>query len=440
MFKGSEPAEGEFYLYNVGQKQFLQGGSDWGAHASLGMPGLLLKLEGDILEGEDKSFFINTGLPNGDQDGYKKEYLVYRGYMDGARVDDFSFIPVAGKENVYNIVQHDYPDVHMAWNPNASVDQHNGDETTVGTENRNLDPNDLNAQWKLVSKAERDALIEKASLDNPVDLSYYIQSPNFSQREDAPGKWHMTGTPNNAGIWDYGANHDDFCGEAWNSTDAEISQTVEGLPAGIYSVWVSGFYRNGDHANRTVIETEGEGEDAKEVEVFIAGQPDNEQVSYGWLQAGDEPEDDKALPNICTESGKAPGEGADVTAKDGTVYHYPQYCDQAAHFFRAGLYRTYTVIEKVSDNEMFLGVSKLGAELENDWMVVDNFRIVYYGQDTTKDAVAAKLDASSGVEEVVSDAAAEVKDNRIFNLQGIQVANPTHPGIYIQNGKKFVVR
>ena len=183
-----------------------------------------------------------------------------------------------------------------------------------------------------------------------------------------------------------------------------------------------------------------EGDNATEVEKFIPGQPDNEQVSYAYLLAGDDSADDKALPNICTESGKAPGEGADVTAKDGTVYHYPQYCDQASNFFRTGLYRTYTVINKEHADALFLAASKQEAQLEKDWMVVDNFRVVYYGKETTKEAVAAKLDASSGVESVVTDEAVEVKDNRIFNLQGIQVANPTQPGIYIQNGKKFVVR
>lgn len=436
VFKGNEAAEGEFYLYNIGQKQFLQGGSDWGAHASLGMPGVLLKLEPEITDGDIKSFYINTGLRNGEDNGRPKEYLGYRGYMDCAPNDDFGFKPVEGKENVYYIVQYDYPDVYMAWNPNASVDQHNGDETTVGTENRNLDPNDLNAQWKLVSKADRDALIEKASIDNPVDVSYYIQSPNFSQRESAAEKWIFTG----ASIWEPGANHNDFCAEAWNNTDAEISQNVEGLPEGIYSVWCTGLYRNGDHASQTIKETEGEGDNATEVEKFIPGQPDNEQVSYAYLLAGDDSADDKALPNICTESGKAPGEGADVTAKDGTVYHYPQYCDQASNFFRTGLYRTYTVINKEHADALFLAASKQEAQLEKDWMVVDNFRVVYYGKETTKEAVAAKLDASSGVESVVTDEAVEVKDNRIFNLQGIQVANPTQPGIYIQNGKKFVVR
>lgn len=34
----------------------------------------------------------------------------------------------------------------------------------------------------------------------------------------------------------------------------------------------------------------------------------------------------------------------------------------------------------------------------------------------------------------------QMPDNRIFNLQGMEVKAPTHKGIYIQNGKKFVIR
>ena len=41
----------------------------------------------------------------------------------------------------------------------------------------------------------------------------------------------------------------------------------------------------------------------------------------------------------------------------------------------------------------------------------------------------------------VSDAiATPVQDGRIYNLQGIEVTNATVPGIYIQNGKKFIVK
>ncbi|MDE6339104.1 MAG: hypothetical protein K2K97_04880, partial [Muribaculaceae bacterium] len=57
LFDGHVPAEGDFYLYNVGRKQFLCGGCEWGAHVALGFPGVLL-----TLEGSGNSFVIETGL------------------------------------------------------------------------------------------------------------------------------------------------------------------------------------------------------------------------------------------------------------------------------------------------------------------------------------------------------------------------------------------
>ena len=440
VFAGNEPQAGKFYLYNVGQKQFLCGGADWGAHAALGMPGVEIEFEAmadDENNVNDMAFHLRTGLNNGEQDGNPKEYLNYRGYMDAPKAGAWQFVPVDGKDKVYNIVQNDYTDVHVAWNPYASTDGGNGDETTVGTENRNLDPTDENAQWKIVSKAERDALIEKASIDNPVDLSFHIASPNFNQRENANSVWQLSGA---AAIWGYGENKYDFTAEIWGDQDCrygELSQEVEGLPAGIYAVYVNGYYRNGHHVSETVkVTDELTGE---EVEEFRPGQPDLEQVSYAYLMAGDNEEDDTYFPNICSESGKAPGEGATVTSKDGAVYNYPQWCNEAANFFRVGLYKVHTVIEHDGDHPLFLGVAKEDGHEPKDWAVIDNFRVVYYGNATTKDAVKELLDESAGVEEVVTDAV-KVTDNRIFNLQGVQVANPVQPGIYIQNGKKFVVK
>ncbi|MDE7473109.1 MAG: hypothetical protein K2M68_05950, partial [Muribaculaceae bacterium] len=71
---------------------------------------------------------------------------------------------------------------------------------------------------------------------------------------------------------------------------------------------------------------------------------------------------------------------------------------------------------------------------EEDWMVADNFRLKYYGKDTTVDEVTA------GVDDITVDQTDNCNDNRIFNLQGIEVKNPTAPGMYIQNGKKFIVK
>lgn len=423
VFAGQPVAVGEFYIYNVGQKQFLMGGSDWGAHAALGMPGIVITLEATEDEAANGTFHINTGLSNGGDN----HYMNYRGYMDCGIAGQWLFKPVEGKENVYNIFQADYPDVHVAWNPEASVDQGQRDETTVGTECRNLDPNDLNAQWKLVTRAERDALIEKAALNNPVDLTYRMSNPNFCQRTDA-SEWNLS----NASIWGIGGNQNDFAAESWNTSECEISQNLLGMPHGIYAVWANGFYRNGDHANYTEI--------VDEQEVTVAGQPDNDKVSFALLQAGSDSEDDVELPNITNAGGTAPGQGAEVTATDGTKYYYPQIVDQATEWFRLGLYSAHTVID-FNDEDLFIGVSKLPGEYAaKDWIVADNFRIVYYGTETTKEEVAKLIEETTGVEDIEVAPAERPADNRIFNIQGIEVKNATAPGLYIRNGKKFIVR
>lgn len=346
--------------------------------------------------------------------------------MDAPKVDDFTFIPVAGKENVYNIVQADYMDALMGWNPYANVDNHPGmaDETTVGTEERNLDPNNLNAQWKLVTRAERDALIANASLDNPVDISYKIESPNFNNREAGRDTW--TGLQAGFGIWDAGGNHNDFAAEAWNAKDeVDLGQTID-VADGVYQVSVQGFYRNGCHQT---IGVEGE-------EGYIVGQPDCELSQNAILYANGV-ENDVPLPNITAEDGNAPGEGTDATTTDGTVtYHYPRDIPQATAFFKSGLYKATTVAE-ISGGIISIGVLKEIQEYPEDWIVIDNFRLVYYGANTTKDAVLEKI---SGIEDIEIDQNVAPEDDRIFNLQGIQVTNPTVPGIYIRNGKKFIVR
>lgn len=409
VFEGHKPEVGRFYLYNIGRGQFLCGGSDWGAHAALNLAGVEIALE-EAGEGKDGlvKFYIETGLYNGE-----KHHLNYRGYMDGPMIDGFSFIPVEGKENVYNIVQGDYPDVHMGWNPYAGTDQNNNDETTVGTECRNLQADDLGAQWKLVTLDDRKALLEKASLQNPVDATFMIKSPGFNQREDATGVWETGG---NFGIWDYGANHNDFVAESWNTSSADLNQMIEGLPSGVYKAGVQGYYRNGD----------------------IENQVNAEPLQLAYFYAGNDSNDDVALPNILTESFNAPGEGRKISGEDGTAYEVPDGCVEAANYFKSGLYKTYTVIEKANEDDMPLGITKESAAAERDWIVVDNFRLTYYGKDTNKNEVIEAI--TSGVSNIAIDNFARPEDNRIFNLQGIEVSNPNVPGIYIRNGKKFIVR
>lgn len=421
VFKGSEPAPGEFYLYNVGQKQFLCGGSDWGAHASLGMPGIPIILEEE--NAEDMTYHFDTQLYNGDT----KHYMNYRGYMDCDKAGAWRFVPVEGKENVYRIVQNDYPDAIVCYNINASVDDGGAevrDETTVGTETRNFNGPEEDAQWKLVSREEREALMETATLNNPIDATFYLSSPGFNQRENVED-WSFTNTK----VCDRGSRRSNFVVEAWDSEEFDVSQVVT-LPEGVYSYSVNAFYRNGHHVTEV---------DSETGEVTVAGQPDQEKISNAIMYATFDPAFDHHIMNILEESGKAPGQGADVKSLDGVTYHYPQYTDQASDFFRNGLYKNETFFY-TDGSDCNIGIMQdpdMMEWLPRHWMVCDNFRLKYFGNNTTVEEVKA------GIDEVVADDvnSTEFKgDNRIFNLQGIQVKSADAPGIYIQNGKKFVVR
>ncbi len=414
-FSGHIPVAGDFYLYNVGQQQFLCGGSDWGAHAALGMPGVLITLEAG--DAENLAFHIDTHLYNGDNN----HYLNYRGYMDCPKAGLWKFVAVEGKTGVYNIVQNDYQDVHVAWNPNASVNEGQGDETTVGTECRNLQADDLDSQWKLVTKEERMALLADAARNNPVDVTFMIKSPGFNNREKADEVWTM----NNGNVWDVAGNHNDFALESWDKETCDIYQSLEGLPEGVYTIHVQGYYRNGKHADQP-------NADQARYAILYAAEEGAEEAAYAPVSraAGDPSSAETPLPNVLSEAGKAPGEGNDAIGSDATVYHVPDAVSQGTNFFRLGLYNSKVAVHKYTDDSTLkIGVKKDQRDNIQDWMVIDNFRLKYYGKEAT-----------TGVENVESTEDAATEDGRIFNLQGIEVANPTVPGIYIRNGKKFIIR
>ena len=414
-FRGHTPVAGDFYLYNVGQQQFLCGGSDWGAHAALGMPGVEITLEAG--DAENLTFWIDTHLYNGNN-----HYLNYRGYMDCPKPEGlWKFVPVEGKTGVYNIVQNDYQDVHVAWNPNASVNEGQGDETTVGTECRDLQADDLNAQWKLVTKEERMAMLADAARNNPIDVTFMIKSPGFNNREKADEVWNMT----NGNVWDVKGNHNDFALESWDKETCDIYQSIEGLPEGVYTIHVQGYYRNGRHADQP------DAEQARYA-ILYAAEEGAEEPAYAPIAraAGDPSSAETPLPNVLSEANKAPGEGHDAIGSDATVYHVPDAVSQGTNFFKLGLYNSKVAVHKYTDGSALkIGVKKDQRDNIQDWMVIDNFRLKYYGKEAT-----------TGIENVEATEGTAIEDTRIFNLQGIEVANPTAPGIYIRNGKKFVIR
>ena len=50
------------------------------------------------------------------------------------------------------------------------------------------------------------------------------------------------------------------------------------------------------------------------------------------------------------------------------------------------------------------------------------------------------INATQSAIEDVTIEAERPADNRIFNIMGVECKAPLAPGIYIQNGKKFIVK
>ena len=394
VFTGNAPDNGEFYLYNVGQKQFLCGGSDWGAHAALGFPGIpvtLTKTAG--------TFRISTGLDNGSGD-----WLNYNGYCDTPDQNLWAFKQVEGTECVYNIVKRTSPNEGMAFNPYATTDAGAGVAfyATVGTSETNLESPD--AQWILVSKADRDALLKNASPENPVDATYLIKMPGFNQREYGNTTWDKENGAwaHNAGtIEGRGNRQEDFAFAVEGSGNAfELTQDIKDLPAGKYIVSVQGFYRNGN--TRNVERMFKAGEKATREAVLYANEAET------------------PLPDITEGVGMAPGYG--VTTEAGEL---PASGTDATNYFQNGLYKTSTEVEVGSDGLLTIGIFKQNA-VDNDWIVVDNFRLTYLGPTT-----------STGITEMENN---RNNNSKTYTIQGIEVKDANKPGIYIRDGRKVIVR
>ena len=428
VFKGATPVDGDFYIYNVGLKRFLCGGGDWGAHAFVGFPGVEVTLisgteypdGGDAFSG----YKIETHLSNGDN----SDYLNYGGYMDTPHQNLWEFVAVEGKEGVYAIARANGESNDQG--ERMLLGYRPGTYGNIDTDMYGID--NVNNQWKLVTRAERDELLATATATAPQDATYKIMSPNFNQREDVSA-WNSA--YDNGTFVGRGDNKPDFVYELWNDASFDFSQNIYELEPGWYTVTVQGYYRDGDHENQIRVEAAG-GERVRAAEL----------VDFNT-------EERVALPNILDEKDKAPGLGnRDKTRylieerdefgeiipnEDGTphmiedpngewlyVGEFPKWCDEAIQYFQLGLYKTKLLMESTDGSLMILLTKE--RESARDWIVFDNFRLTYYG--TVK-----PTEEELGVKDIVETINATGK---VYNLQGQQVKT-MQKGLFISDGKKF---
>ena len=402
IYKGAAAGAGEFYFYNIASQKFLMGGSDWNTHAAVDVPGVLF-----TVTAEGDGFTINRF---GGKDG---NYLGYNGYTDIPGKDVWAFIPVAGKKNVYNIVKGDNHAQGLAFAPQSNTD---ADEmmdkefwNTVSVEAAVA--KNANAEWKLVTKAERDALLATATETRPVDATHLLASPGFNRPAMIEG-WITDNRSDfkdaNLGVIDRGRRTNPVC-EAYYQQMFEVNQVVSNLPEGYYQVNMTGYYRDGSREDLQQKVANGT-TPARHAMLYIEYKGKGNEV---------------ALPSIAAGINQCPGIGW-----KGTAGEQPDNVMDAAEYFESGLYKVYTRIIKVGpEGELTIGVTK-DKQVDSDWAVFDNFRLTYFGKHVSQEII-------DGINTVKNNS---IENGKIYNLQGMEVKRPLKRGIYICNGKKFIVK
>ena len=402
IYKGAVAGAGEFYFYNIASQKFLMGGSDWNTHAAVDVPGVLF-----TVTAEGDGFTINRF---GGKDG---NYLGYNGYTDIPGKDVWAFIPVAGKKNVYNIVKGDNHAQGLAFAPQSNTD---ADEmmdkefwNTVSVEAAVA--KNANAEWKLVTKAERDALLATATETRPVDATHLLASPGFNRPAMLEG-WITDNRSDfkdaNLGVIDRGRRTNPVC-EAYYQQMFEVNQVVSNLPEGYYQVNMTGYYRDGSREDLQQKVANGT-TPARHAMLYIEYKGKGNEV---------------ALPSIAAGINQCPGIGW-----KGAAGEQPDNVMDAAEYFESGLYKVYTRIIKVGpEGELTIGVTK-DKQVDSDWAVFDNFRLTYFGKHVSQEII-------DGINTVKNNS---IENGKIYNLQGMEVKRPLKRGIYICNGKKFIVK
>ena len=211
----SEPAAGEFYLYNVGAKGFLVGANNWGTRASIDATGGIPV----TLAGND-TYTISTAPT------YSGKYLGSNGYVDGDSYA-WTFETVAGQDKVYKLKAGDnylFADAVADANLLAKT-------TTVGA-----DPGTNMAYWMLISKSNLYAAMANATPASPVWASSLIKNPGFGRNinnGDSGKGWGWTISASNQNM--SGGTNENRIAEHWQSAFT-VKQTISDLPNGIYQL------------------------------------------------------------------------------------------------------------------------------------------------------------------------------------------------------------
>ncbi|MCR4994156.1 MAG: hypothetical protein K6A32_02060 [Bacteroidales bacterium] len=220
--EGVTVSDGDYYIYNIASKLFLNRGSSYTTHATVDGAGSIITL-------------TDTG------NGY---HVHFAGTAEGAGMstsgawidapttrEDYStweFVPATyeGYTNVYKL-KAKANDLFLYW---AGGNGQYGNEALTGTENN------TNDYWILIPKDVREST-EGASESNPMDVTYLVKNPDMEGDNNAHDKGTANWSDGFVKQWNGSSMVANFL-EQWvssanNLSNYDVNQTLT-LPAGKY--------------------------------------------------------------------------------------------------------------------------------------------------------------------------------------------------------------
>mgnify|MGYP002623969763 CR=1 FL=1 len=342
---------GTYYIQNVEQGGFLSSGASWGTRAVLSPHGVDFKVT--LSNG---SYTLTTQIQ-----GVSKALRPSDGYMDQSGtwtvepLSDGTYALFNGTNYFGYVADNTHP-----WVPRLDT---------------YTDTNSLSSHWRFWTREQLEATLEEASAGEPVDATFFIQAPDM-----LIGDYRVTGTKvwgndltATGGITDGGSYvRNNANGEKFNTAAYNISQRLEGIPNGVYSLSVQGYYRNGSNS------------------VASAAHNNETEELLPYLYAGNK---QASLPSVfsCARSSSSGGWATSTAAG-----YVPNSQSDAANCFDSdeSVYLTTIRDIVVVDGTLTIGIAKENKTVANDWMCFDNFTLLYYGSDigSLREAALKEID------------------------------------------------
>ncbi len=223
---GDDPANGDFFLYNVGAKKFVSAGdpvAQWGTNAYLTEQATL---DFGFTDLEDGTYSLDSRHSNGGTSHFFTDAL----WVDGAQAGSKWTVTSTGDaDNSFTLACNG---VYMVANAAGT------DVETVSK------VNDNNGKWLLLSKNTLVDGLSKATPSNPMDATFFIQCSTFNRNDTEKSYWNCERSGGNYVIAGPSGQRGTYGCELWNNT-FDFYQTITGLVPGTYELTVDGYGTNG---------------------------------------------------------------------------------------------------------------------------------------------------------------------------------------------------